>query len=328
MPGSGSSGRYSSLCKFLRFTISLLAGTRYCGLSNYLHPCSVCPCLARTASTTFCYHFEEDAHHIVMGDFNTVLSSQLDQARSHDQARQQGREVLLDWLNDLRLVDTWRLQNPDLQIFTSPTGASRIDYVFVDYRLYRSVFQDISHDFRAKSGTGDHIGLSFRLRSTCFKPPGRAPWKCPAWVIQLPEAQAYLSDSLCKLSASFLPDSIFLRLLFHFKKNSRQRDIEGLHLEINKLKRQQALYTTVDISATLSLAKAELHKKLDEVAHYASKQKFASDIQATERCSKFFFRPYQVLHKSPIPVESAEDLEPTCLAFNSYWSGIYCSPSR
>ncbi|CAH0490614.1 unnamed protein product [Peronospora farinosa] len=262
MPGSGPSGRYSSLCMFLRFNISLLAGT-----------------------------------------------SQLDQARSHDQARQQGREELLDWLNDLRLVDAWRLQNPDLQEFTSPT--------------------DIFHDFRAKSGTEDHIGLTFRLGSTCLKPPGRAPWKCLAWVINLPEAQVYLSDSSCKLTAPFLPciwnynpgclldehkrkDSNFLRELFHFKKNSRKRKIEGLHVEINKLKRQQALYTTVDISATLSLAKAELHTKLDESAHYASKQKFASDIQATERCSKFFFRPPQVLYKSPIPVESAEDLEPAC----------------
>ncbi|CAI5708354.1 unnamed protein product [Peronospora farinosa] len=288
MPGSGPSGRYSSLCMFLRFNISLLAGTS----------------LPR--------HFEDDAHHIVMGDFNTVFSSQLDQARFHDQARQQGREELLDWLNDLRLVDAWRLQNPDLQEFTSPT-----------------VFQDIFHDFRAKSGTEDHIGLTFRLGSTCLKPPGRAPWKCLAWVINLPEAQVYLSDSSCKLTAPFLPciwnynpgclldehkrkDSNFLRELFHFKKNSRKRKIEGLHVEINKLKRQQALYTTVDISATLSLAKAELHTKLDESAHYASKQKFASDIQATERCSKFFFRPPQVLYKSPIPVESAEDLEPAC----------------
>lgn len=91
-------------------------------------------------------HFDEDAHHIVLGDFNTVLSSQLDQARSHDRARRQGREELLDWMNDLRLEDTWRLQNPDLQEFTSPTGTSRIDYAFVDYRLFPSVFQD-SQDY-------------------------------------------------------------------------------------------------------------------------------------------------------------------------------------
>ncbi|CAI5714449.1 unnamed protein product [Peronospora destructor] len=291
-------------------------------------------------------HFDDDAHHIALGDFNTVLSSQLDQARSHDRARRQGREELLDWMNELRLVDSWRLQHPDVQEFTSPTGTSRIDYVFLDYRLFCSVFQDISHDFRAKSGTGDHIGLSFRFGSTYFKPPGRAPWKCPSWVLKLPEAQAYLSDSLHKLAASFLPGiwnynpgclldehkktgSIFLRELLHAKKNARQRDIEGLHLSINQLQRQEALDPSVDLSATLSSAKAALQTKLGESAHFASKQKFASDIQATERCSKFFFRPPQVLHKSPIPVDSAEALESTCSAFNSYcWSDINCSPSR
>ena len=77
--------------------------------------------------------------------------------------------------------------------------------LFVKYRLFCSAFQDISHGFRAKSGTGDHIGLSFRLISSCFKPPGRAPWKCPVWLIKLPEAQDYLSASLHKLAQSFLP---------------------------------------------------------------------------------------------------------------------------
>ena len=57
------------------------------------------------------------------------------------------------------------------------------------------------------------------------------------------------------------------------------------------------------LSADLSSAKAALDAKLGESAHYASKQKFSSDIQATERCSKFFFRPHQVLYKSPIPVD-------------------------
>ena len=98
--------------------------------------------------------------------------------RSHDCSRRQRRDELLDWMNDLHLVDCWHFQHPALQEFTSPTGTSRIDYVFVNYRLFRSTFQNRLHDSRAKSGTGNHIGLSFRLVSACFKPPRRAPWKC------------------------------------------------------------------------------------------------------------------------------------------------------
>ena len=82
-----------------------------------------------------------------MGDFNIVLSSQLDQARSQYRNRRQGRDKLLDWMNALHVVDCWRLQNPALQKFTSPTGTSRIDYVFVNYRLFPSAFQDISYNF-------------------------------------------------------------------------------------------------------------------------------------------------------------------------------------
>ena len=59
-------------------------------------------------------HFEDDAHHIVMGDFNTVLSTQSDQARSTNRARLQGRDELLSWMSALRLVDPWRLQHPDV----------------------------------------------------------------------------------------------------------------------------------------------------------------------------------------------------------------------
>ena len=106
-------------------------------------------------------HFDDEAHHIVMGEFNSVLSSQLDQARSEDWARQQGRAELLDWTTAIHLVDTWRIQHLDTKELTSPTVASRIDYFFVDYRLFQSVFKNIHYDFLAQSGNGDHIGLSF-----------------------------------------------------------------------------------------------------------------------------------------------------------------------
>ena len=108
-------------------------------------------------------------------------------------------------MNDLHLVDCWHFQHPALQKFTSPTGTSRIDYVFVNYRLFRSTSTIFLPDFGAKSGTGNHIGLSFRLVSACFKPSRRAPWKCPVWVIKLPEAQDYLSASIHKLAESFFP---------------------------------------------------------------------------------------------------------------------------
>ena len=116
--------------------------------------------------------------------------------------------------------------------------------------------------------------------------------------------------------------------LFPAKKNDRQHKIDELHLVVNRLQHQQASNSSEIFSANLSSAKAALDAKLGESAHYASKQKFASDIQATERCSKLLFRPSQVLYKSPIPVASAEAIESTCSSFKKYWSSIHCSPSR
>ena len=93
--------------------------------------------------------------------------------------------------------------------------------------------------------------------------------------------------------------TIFLRELFQSKKNDRQRKIEELHLVVKRLQHHQALNSSETLPADLSSAKAALDAKLEESLHYASKQKFASDIQATERCSEFFFRPPQLLYKSP-----------------------------
>ncbi|KAI9913876.1 hypothetical protein PsorP6_006468 [Peronosclerospora sorghi] len=92
-------------------------------------------------------YFHDDSQHIVVSDFNTVLSRHLDQDRSERRARAQGREELLQWIYDLHLVDTWRLQHPDLQEFTSPNRSSRIDYVFVSSRLFHYAFQNSFHNY-------------------------------------------------------------------------------------------------------------------------------------------------------------------------------------
>ena len=248
-------------------------------------------------------HFEDDVHQIFMGDFNTFLSSQLDQVRSINRDRLQGRDELLSWMSALRLVDPWRLQHPDVQEFTGPTRAFCIDYLFVDYGLFRSVFHTVFHDLKAQFGTGDRIGISFRLGSNIYKPPMPCVLECPPWVIYLPEAHEYLRNSLLRLAVSFnlvlrrsnpqclfdehkRQDSIFLRELFLIKKNALLRAIEDLHLTVNRLHHRQALDPSVNLSTAIASAKATLSEKLGESVQLSSRRKYASDIQATELCSK------------------------------------------
>ncbi|KAE8876912.1 hypothetical protein PF003_g38966 [Phytophthora fragariae] len=78
----------------------------------------------------------------------------------------------------------------------------------------------------------------------------------------------------------------------------------------------------------LSEKKAQLVVKLQEHKHYASQKKFAVDLKDAEKWSKFFFRPPQILHNTPIPVDSPEELDTMCDEFNHFWSGVYRSPSK
>ena len=97
------------------------------------------------------------------------------------------------------------------------------------------------------------------------------------------------SNPGCLLDEHKRQDSIFLRGLLLVKKNARLRAIKDLHLTVNRLHHRQALDPSVDLSSAIASEKATLSVKLEESVQLASRRKFASDIQATERCSRFFF---------------------------------------
>lgn len=123
-------------------------------------------------------------------------------------------------------------------------------------------------------------------------------------------------------------DSIILRELFLKKKNERMRVLKNLHLKVNELQHLHAQEPSSVHPDRITIANTKLKEKLNEQKYYSSKRKFTSDLESTERCSKKNFRPPAILHKMPIPVDLIEDLESTCSSFLSYWSGIYCSPSK
>ncbi|GAB9476026.1 Pollike protein [Globisporangium polare] len=246
----------------------------------------------------------------------------------------------------LNLFDAWRLQNPHVREFTSPNRSARIDFVLLSSQIFNRQLKQLKHDWKHQPNQADHCGIEFTLGSALFKPKTRPPWRCPSWVIELPEAQEHLNASLLDLANSIDldPDSsadpgyrldehkrqdcIYLRQLFHDKKNKRQKIKEDLHLRINQLQHLQHLDPSEDIPRTLASLKQTLQAHTEEEDHHKSRQKFASDLYQTEKCTKYFFRPPTLLHKTTIPVQSADDLRGMCEDFNQYWSRIYCSPSR
>jgi exonuclease III len=181
--------------------------------------------------------FPYESSHLVLGGFNTVFSVSLDQAQTSNRARQQGREELLTWMADLGLVDAWRAHNPMVREFTGPHRSSRIDFVFMSESLCTNQLNMISYDFSSCFNNADHAGIEFHLGIQHFRPHKRAPWRYPEWVIDLPESQEYLRESLMRLADKLRPvtsgenynpgclldehkrcDAIFLRETFKVKK--------------------------------------------------------------------------------------------------------------
>ncbi len=291
-------------------------------------------------------NFEDCANHIVFGDFNTIFSSHLDQAHHGNRARLQGQRDLTRWMQSLCLVDAWRLQNPTKREFTGPKRSSRIDYVLISTALFQDHLRSINHDFSQSPNNADHIGILFYLGSPLYKPQTETPWRFPTWLIELPEAQEFLRSSLEALANRIIitpstrsnpgclydehkrRDSIFLRQLLVTKTNQRHCRLEALHLRINRLRTSLKLHPTTVIASELCTAQEDLRALQEQQAFFASRKKFASDLEQSERTSKYHLRPPQLLHRVKIPIDSAEDLQEITRSFNQYWSGVYCSPSR
>ena len=86
---------------------------------------------------------------IVAGDFNVALDPVMDRFGIHNRdTKPKSREVILTWMEDMNMVDIWRLKNPSLRKYTyirnrpHPHG-SRIDYFLISSSLINLV-KDIS----------------------------------------------------------------------------------------------------------------------------------------------------------------------------------------
>jgi hypothetical protein len=97
--------------------------------------------------------FEDGSMHIVGGDFNLPMDAALDAmkftARSH-----YGKAECIEWLAALRVVDPWRMANPDMKEMSGPHGRNRLDYIFVDHALVAHYHH--SSRFDANKYRGDH----------------------------------------------------------------------------------------------------------------------------------------------------------------------------
>ena len=84
-----------------------------------------------------------EGHCIMGGDFNCTLDPKLDRSTQIDTTHVQTRKTLINYMNDLRLIEIWRTQNPDKREYSCYSSSykthSRIDYFLISMELLSNV---------------------------------------------------------------------------------------------------------------------------------------------------------------------------------------------
>ena len=111
---------------------------------------------------------ENNINFILAGDFNIVQDNNLDiiSGEPHN-------EIIVnsfkEMINDLLLVDVWRLSHGNRKEFTwsrnNPFVARRLDYIFISEPMFPFCQDSSIENF----GFSDHRGAIINLDFTCFK---------------------------------------------------------------------------------------------------------------------------------------------------------------
>ena len=104
--------------------------------------------------------------HILGGDWNLALNPYIDTHKYVNVNNPNAREVVLEIISELDLVDIWRDYNPELQKYTwrrnTPLKQARLDFFLISNSLYSfAVNSDIHCGYRT-----DHSMLSLKFKFT------------------------------------------------------------------------------------------------------------------------------------------------------------------
>ena len=130
--------------------------------------------------------------HIIGGDFNCVMDTQLDTAGDCNIASC-GTAELSTWLATLGAIDAWRVQHDDRKEYTSPGGLSRIDMIFVS----GCFSNNYTADHAPRTIGSDHLCPTISIQSSDIKLQG-GHWQLPAWIA--PYAARRIKTSLEQLT--------------------------------------------------------------------------------------------------------------------------------
>ncbi|TDH72018.1 uncharacterized protein CCR75_000126 [Bremia lactucae] len=283
-------------------------------------------------------NFDDSAYHLVLGDFNITMDSDLDQARSSISYHNNGRPELFDWMITMGLIDFWRLEHPDTKEFTGPKLKNRIDYCLASVTFYDKFIRTSGHVFGSRLGSGDHIPVEFSASSAPIIQT-KAPFKCPPWLLQCEDIQYQLYVNLQRLLNTLDPfrnpgcildehkrqDRIFLSKEYLKRKTASTAQLRQLLLNFQEAKHHLSLFPSDTAAIHCDEARQAYFNFNTALRERNSVSKFDSDVATAETSSKDFFRaPTAAEMKLTIssvntPTGISRDLDTVISTHREYW---------
>ena len=258
---------------------------------------------------------------IAGGDFNVCLQPELD-SYSKSQSHDKYRNSVISLMENLNLIDAWRISNPDLRHFTwrrkNPLQQSRLDYWMISsHMLYNMTDIDIAPAFKS-----DHspIKIKFECKNKDVRGPGF--WKFNASLLDDGDYCEYIKGMIEKLKEEYnnVPDlslkwdlikmEIRSASIAYSKTQARlKRQFEkDLTEEMKNLEEAMNSSPTQSILDKYSYLQSQLETFYDHRAKGAILRSKINKVEYGEKNSKFFLNleknNYETKHIKKLITES------------------------
>ena len=231
--------------------------------------------------------------HIIGGDFNCVLDTQIDTIGDHNIASY-GSAELITWVTSLNAIDAWRQQHGELKEFTSPSGKSRIDMIF----LSGCFTNKFNAEHISRTIGSDHLCPTISTASSDISAKG-GHWQLPTWLAK--KAARNIQDTLQNLADSSTQPN-YLRRFAHAMKRVTAK-CKATHKQVlrcrkNKVDRARLQWSRAHMRAMANptdelIEDAERARRswIKEVSTDEQRKRawaFDKHFVEAERCTRFF----------------------------------------
>ena len=199
----------------------------------------------------------DNEYYILLGDFNLALRPDIDTVNYMSINNPRAREKLLEIMEDLKLIDYFRVLNPDGRIYTwhkkTPLKRGRLDYILISESLSNCV-----ETYSIKPGyRSDHSIVIIELKFNSFN-RGRGLWKFNNSLLSDKEyvkkvkdtihnvCREYIRSDIDNIATDDIDDNMLLDVLLmkirgitisysSYKKKEREKEEMALMKEIEHL---------------------------------------------------------------------------------------------